>query len=80
MAIGYRSVSSSDERQVGVLTPAAALLMMLAAGIAHGWAGVGFVLVLTPLFMVMALLGGALASVSARPAKRLRAWHNGSRA
>lgn len=63
VAVGYWTVASSDERHVGLLTPPAALLMMLGAGIAEGWGGVIFVLVLMPVFMLLALLGGALASL-----------------
>lgn len=52
-------------RPVAVLavveTPSAALLMMLAGGVALGAAGVLCVLILMPLFMLMALLGGVLA-------------------
>lgn len=63
LVVGYRTVASSDERRFGVLTPFAAALMMLGAGIAEGWAGVVFVMLLMPLFMLIALLGGALASL-----------------
>lgn len=63
LAVGYQTVASSDERRLGVLTPSAALLMMLGAGIARGWAGVILVLLWTPFAMAWALMGGGLASL-----------------
>lgn len=63
MAAGYRFVASSDERRVGLLTPWTAILMMLAAAVALGGAGLVVVLLLMPVFMLMALIGGALASL-----------------
>jgi hypothetical protein len=63
MVVGYRTVARSDEWRLGLLTPSAALLMMLTAGIAQGWAGVLFVVLLMPIFMATALMGGVLASL-----------------
>jgi hypothetical protein len=59
--VGYRMAIGSDEPRVATLTPAAALLMVLAAGVALGGPGVAGAVVLMPLFMLMALLGGVLA-------------------
>jgi hypothetical protein len=64
VAVGYRSVAASEERrQLGGLTPAAALLMMLGAAIAQGWAGLILATLWIPFAMVWALMGGALASL-----------------
>lgn len=63
VAVGYRAVAASDERRLGVLTPPAALLMMLGAAIAQGWAGLIFATLWMPFAMVWALMGGGLASL-----------------
>lgn len=57
---GYRTATGSDEPRVATLTPAAMLLMVLAAAVALGGPGIVSALVLMPFFMLMALLGGAL--------------------
>ena len=61
MAAGYRSVALADRARVGVLTPWTAVLMVLAAGVAGGGVGLLCVMLLMPVLMLMALLGGALA-------------------
>ncbi|HST59785.1 MAG TPA: hypothetical protein VLK84_13870 [Longimicrobium sp.] len=65
MVAGYRTVAA-DEHQVGLLPPGTALLLMLGAAVAQGWAAMIFVLVLMPLLMLLALLGGVLASLVRR--------------
>lgn len=61
MAAGYRGVASSDRARIGVLTPWTALLMGMAAGVAAGATGLLCVVLLMPVLMLMALIGGALA-------------------
>ncbi len=76
-AVGYRTVAASDERMVGVLPPSAILLMMLSAGVAVGGAGVLGTLLLMPLFMLMALLGGVLTLMvrgTCQATTRMAAW------
>lgn len=61
MAAGYQRVALSDEPRVGALTPSAFMLMLLTAGVAQSGPGVAAVVLLAPMFMLMALIGGVLA-------------------
>lgn len=60
MILGFEAVASGRER-LGLMSPAAFGLMLLTAWVAWGGIGTVAVLILTPMFMMTALLGGAVA-------------------
>lgn len=69
MVAGYRTVTSGDA-DAGLLAPSAFLLMLLAAAVAQGWVAVLCLVILSPLLVMLALLGGALAAL-VRAVRRL---------
>lgn len=74
MAVGYLSVASrTDEPRTGrsLLLPFASALMVLTAVLAVGVEGMIGVVVMAPVFFVMAVLGGGLATL-VRKARRRR--------
>jgi hypothetical protein len=72
MVLGFESVASGRER-LGFMSPAAYGLMLLTAWVAWGGIGPVAVLILTPMFMTMALLGGGVAHLL-RAMIRFVAW------
>lgn len=60
--LGFQAVASGRER-LGFMSPAAFGLMLLTAWVAWGGIGPVAVLILTPMFMMMALLGGGVAAL-----------------
>lgn len=61
MVVGYRTVALG-EADAGLLAPSAFLLMLLAAAVAQGWVAVLCLVILSPVLVMLALLGGALAA------------------